>query len=829
MAAASAKRSASEKLPDGVSVRDPLPAIAHVARNNLAVYMKLVHGLTPARHHHVWIEKITALVQGRLLGPDGHPRRRLLLIAPPGAAKSTVISGAFPPWYLGNHPDHHLLALTAGDTQSGQFTGVVKATMAANDRHAVVFPSPECRPDIDRGWSNDGLFLKGSPQVEKEPAYRSASYFEAVIGSRAHGIILDDPLTQQQAQSDTESRRAISHYDITVDSRLHPDAWVIAIMTRFSDFDLAAHFMDKSTWEVLLMPALGDSARGQYPWGQALWPERYSVEWLEEKRRDLGSAQFNCLPGTTTVALSSELVRASCRPYHGRMVEIATARGHHLAGTPNHPVLSGRGWVALDDLTEADHVFSRSDSDGGSSGGNDVDRGDATLREYFETVQAMGATQIAPASRKDFHGDGQDGQVCVVTANRVLRNGVKAEPPQPLSHLSFSRTDTVLPISLQRNRVGPTEQHRLCLGIAAATPADVTHGCPTVLPGFGTQPVPHHPVAGTLTTEHDACLQQVIPDGRRNDAVGASNLLQGRAIVVLPDRIVKIKRNELFRGDVFNLETQDHTFVANGILTHNCLFQADPTSMGGTVFKEARWFRPLPPEMGPGSSARERLTIAQFWDLAYSEKDQGDYTACVTAGMDTQRNIYILSVLRQRLTDAELPLAMVQQFSLWRPSVVGVEEPAYRQRITRESVEQLQERVFASVQLVPTEGKDKVARARPTAARAEAGKLFVDRAAAWYPVWEGEMLAFPLGRFKDQADATAGVCALLADFAWQDYSRELDLPFHDLDVPGIQPSQLRGQSVEQRFGPSGFKKRRLAIRQARAARWRADLTPEPAA
>ena len=282
----------------------PVEAVAETCRYHLDCYGAWVHGHRPARHHQVWLERITALLEGR------SARRKLLLLAPPGHAKTTWVSLILPPWYLGRHPDHSLLCFTSADTVAGQLGGTVRHTLEGGlDRHPLVFPDPRCRPDLARGWSSDGLYLAGTPATGKDPAYRALGYGAAVIGARAHGILLDDPLTQARAESEIECAAAQRYFDMTVDSRLHPDGWMLAIMTRWSEGDLASHLLARPDWDVLALPALGDPALGQYPWGRALWPERFSEAWLEKKRAEIGGPLFECLYGCNPAALGGPIFR----------------------------------------------------------------------------------------------------------------------------------------------------------------------------------------------------------------------------------------------------------------------------------------------------------------------------------------------------------------------------------------------------------------------------------------------------------------------------------------------------------------------------------------
>jgi predicted phage terminase large subunit-like protein len=171
-----------------------------------------------------------------------------------------------------------------------QFGTTVKATLEENERHLVTFPSKDARPDPERGWSTDGLYLQGTPSSSKDPAYRAIGFGAATLGARAHGIILDDPMTQEQAQSETEQVRAKAYHDMTIDTRLHPDGWEIAIMTRWHEQDLAAHLMAKDEWDTVLMPAIG-----YWGDGEALWPERFPLAWLEAKRLGLDGGQFDAV------------------------------------------------------------------------------------------------------------------------------------------------------------------------------------------------------------------------------------------------------------------------------------------------------------------------------------------------------------------------------------------------------------------------------------------------------------------------------------------------------------------------------------------------------
>src|SRR5437762_7275821 len=91
-----------------------------------------------------------------------------------------------------------------------------------------------------------------------------------------------------------------------------------------------------------------------------------------------------CFPGDTLVE-SYEIKKAYKRWYSGRVVTIETRTGG-LTGTPNHPVLTPRGWVPLGALQQGDYLVSRSALQGVLRGDPDVDDRPTAFADLFEAL-----------------------------------------------------------------------------------------------------------------------------------------------------------------------------------------------------------------------------------------------------------------------------------------------------------------------------------------------------------------------------------------------------------------------------------------------------------
>jgi len=263
-------------------------------RTRVGPYAKYVYGLEPARVHRLWNNAMDDIIERRCR------QNKLLIIAPPNSAKSTYASIIRPTHYLGNHPDHHLLFFTSSDEMSKTFGSTVRLALDQNEKHKAVFPDFATRPDKKRGWSSDGLYLQGTPPAAKDPAYKAVGFNATIMGARAHGVILDDPLDQKDAVSEIEQAKAKNYYTQTIRSRLHTsEGWLVAIMTRFHEHDLASYFIElaeqSGEWLVLRTPLVAEDQGdllGRSP-GESLWPEQYPQAYIQQTQAGMSIAEFN--------------------------------------------------------------------------------------------------------------------------------------------------------------------------------------------------------------------------------------------------------------------------------------------------------------------------------------------------------------------------------------------------------------------------------------------------------------------------------------------------------------------------------------------------------
>lgn len=305
-----------------------------------------------------------------------------------------------------------------------------------------------------------------------------------------------------------------------------------------------------------------------------------------------------CLAGDTLVDSPSRIEKGFSRPYSGPIVTIRTAAGHELTGTPNHPILTDSGWVALGDLHPGSYVVSRlgAEQRSGPLGVRpDVQDGPAPIadvvRALAEAPGGSGRTERVETVPMDFHGDGGNSYVDVVTPAFLFDDARQASFGQQLLKLKGQWRDFQDALAM---RLGSLERLAGWGHAARVRGANLaTQGSHALPVAFGVDPlfagdraslpeslVPlgasvadvAHGLGFATSAGRDSTLSHLpLESGYTNpDGLGDGHKATLPSEVAL-DRVVEFVRREAPRGwHVYNLQTVDSWYYANNIVSHNC-------------------------------------------------------------------------------------------------------------------------------------------------------------------------------------------------------------------------------------------------------------------
>lgn len=162
-------------------------------------------------------------------------------------------------------------------------------------------------------------------------------------------------------------------------------------------------------------------------------------------------------------------------------------------------------------------------------------------------------------------------------------------------------------------------------------------------------------------------------------------------------------------------------------------------------------FLPRKPEDGD-----KKLNYYITADLAISEEEKADYSVFIVAGVDEDKILHIVDVIRERLDGREIVDTFLALQRAYHPEAFGVEDMQVSKSIgpfLRE--EMIKQNTFLNLVLLKHGGKDKVTRARSIQARMRAHGVKFAKEEDWFFLFEQECLTFPRGKHDDQVDAFA--------------------------------------------------------------------------
>jgi len=270
-----------------------------------------------------------------------------------------------------------------------------------------------------------------------------------------------------------------------------------------------------------------------------------------------------CLPGDALVSTSGRIAAQFRRWFDGELVVLETAGGHRLRLTPNHPVLTDRGWIAAELLDQGDHVVECQVVERAAGVVPQHQHVPVPAEQVFETLRrarGVSATKV-PGATEDFHGDGRRGQVEIVRTDRLLWRRLNAA-------LEELTRDPALQVALL-GRALAAHGRAFLLELAGVAPAVGRVGCLHLAGALALgHAIPLQTLGLGLGTE-DAGLPQPLADRGDRATERLGELRRRGAVRVTRDELIRVQREE-FRGHVYNFETYDGFYAANSILVHNC-------------------------------------------------------------------------------------------------------------------------------------------------------------------------------------------------------------------------------------------------------------------
>jgi predicted phage terminase large subunit-like protein len=235
---------------------------------------------------------------------------RFIVTLPPRNLKSICVSVALPAFILGQDPTARIICVSYSDDLARKFARDCRKVMESK-WYRLLFPDTHLSKR--RSATNDFETTRGGGRF-------TTSIGGALTGRGGGYIIIDDPIKPQDALSSAIRASTNQWYDNTLRSRLDnkSNGVVIIAMQRTHIDDLVGHVLEREHWDHISLPAIaerdevftiGDGTDVGRMMGEALHPERESLEVLEQTRAFMGEFAFQAQYQQNPVPEGGNLVK----------------------------------------------------------------------------------------------------------------------------------------------------------------------------------------------------------------------------------------------------------------------------------------------------------------------------------------------------------------------------------------------------------------------------------------------------------------------------------------------------------------------------------------
>ena len=216
--------------------------------------------------------------------------RRVMLMFPPGSAKSTYASVVFPTWQMGREAGQEIILTGYGDVICKRHGKRARQICASNSYQAVFGFNVDPATRAADNW-----------ETLNNSSYKSAGILSGITGFRCDGLIWDD-ITKGRKEADSVTIRedTWNAYIDDARSRKKPQAWELGIGTRWHEDETMGRILpegyagesgymrgrDGNVWYVLCLPAQcerEDDVLGREV-GEYIWPEWFGEDFWNDKR-----------------------------------------------------------------------------------------------------------------------------------------------------------------------------------------------------------------------------------------------------------------------------------------------------------------------------------------------------------------------------------------------------------------------------------------------------------------------------------------------------------------------------------------------------------------
>lgn len=635
-----------------------------------------------------------------------------LYLMPRGTLKTSIITIAGTIQWLLNYPNDRVAIDSETVTKAQGFLTEIKGHFEENEKlrdiwHALYGHYPD-RDAKKKKWSTEGLVLATRERSRKEPSIDAIGPGVARNGWHYDIAFLDDLHSELNTKTKEEIDKVKEHRKL-VYSLLDPGAPQVVVGTRWSFADMYQEIIEEEYEDFNFITRAAMSATGE-----EFYPKRLSRPVLNRFRRIQGAYLFSCNPGDAPILMADWSIKRIDEVKVGDEVigfEIGNGKNknklvkttvtevnHRLAMTQKVTLDNGRQIRCT-----PDHQWY-------------TGRNDKTHKPYkpvslgSKMLQVLNTDDNLPKEKLTEYG--------------YLAGMIDGEGAAKHGSINISQSELHHPQVCQRIR-----DTLESVGLPYKTGKDYT-----VING-GKQAK-----FDILRYGNPAKADQIRGTLWKRPGMAASS--KPRVVDILPHK------EEM----VYALTTGTGNYIAWGMMSKNCQYMNNPVDDDTATFKRENF-----KYMSRQAMHEKKINWYGLVDPSY-EGPYSDYCAIVIAGMDSQGNIYVKHVVREKMTYKGIIDKMFELEAIFKPVRWGMEVVGTQKSIEYTLRQEERERGKSlRCHLFKGQRKKKEERIRGLAPYFESGRVYFCQGMPNLNHLMDELLKFPRAKNDDVSDCLANI------------------------------------------------------------------------
>lgn len=270
--------------------------VIHQARNNLIDYEIATNADYKPNWHH---ERIAETLE-HIEKYGDRDFKIVIITVPPRHGKSQQASIDFPAWYLGRNPKNEIITASYSAELSQDF-GSKTREKVESEENCLIFPGVRLKADekAKSKWRVE-ILNETTEKWKSGGSYTSVGVGGPITGRGANILLIDDPIkNREEAESQLMRDKVWNWFTSTAFTRLEKGGVAVIILTRWHKDDLAGRILNHPDYrgrvKLIKFPAIAEKEGKHRKQGEALWPEKYDLEALDEIKTVVGPYDWSAL------------------------------------------------------------------------------------------------------------------------------------------------------------------------------------------------------------------------------------------------------------------------------------------------------------------------------------------------------------------------------------------------------------------------------------------------------------------------------------------------------------------------------------------------------